>query len=116
MQLTHILVALMATVPFASALTRAKANEYKDSHCKTWNYGHNSFFLGDTTMADNTHSVYLTRGDNLQNARKNGPWLAFASKGVICEGEQLGELPDGCVNLDTHFKKRIRCLRPQFPK
>jgi hypothetical protein len=69
------------------------------------NYGHHSAFLGDVTMDDSSHSVYLA-GAN---------WVGFSDKtsnGGKCSGSALTVLQGECNNLDTaHPGKRIKCVR-----
>ncbi|KAK3392229.1 hypothetical protein B0T20DRAFT_51236 [Sordaria brevicollis] len=103
-----LLAFAVASASMVSA-TNPKANEYKDGNCKTYNYGHARSGLGVVTMDDTSHSVYITN---------SGPsWYAYSDKvgktdsGGACTGEKLGHLPNGCHNLDTKFKKRIRCVR-----
>lgn len=63
-------------------------------------------------MDDTSKSVYLTGG--VVNGG-NGEWFAFPNKdknGGKCQGSVLRLLPDGCVNLNSHFRRRrIRCVR-----
>ncbi|KAJ5506572.1 hypothetical protein N7453_005529 [Penicillium expansum] len=108
-------MALIAGASVQAALP--KANEYKSTD---WlfrstahhnlsggalNYGHHSSFLGDVTMDDSSHSVYLA-GTN---------WVGFSDKtsnGGSCSGSALTLLQGECNNLDTsHPGKRIKCVR-----
>ncbi|KAK5659684.1 hypothetical protein OQA88_893 [Cercophora sp. LCS_1] len=112
MQLANLL--LLAAAATASALTRPKANEYKDTACNDWNYGHNSFFLTDVTMDDTTNSVYLTNGQDLDG--ENMRWYAYDDKtgnGGSCTGNFLGPMAnEGCININEYIAgSRIRCLR-----
>ncbi|KAK4198332.1 hypothetical protein QBC40DRAFT_266875 [Triangularia verruculosa] len=110
--------ALLTAVTAASAATRPKANEYTDTNCQNWNYGHNSFELGDVTMDDTSNSVYITHGQRPDGVRR---WFfAYDGKtgnGGSCTGNRLttsssSVAPSGCVNLNTAYPgKRIRCLR-----
>ncbi|KAK3351706.1 hypothetical protein B0H65DRAFT_419744 [Neurospora tetraspora] len=111
------LLAIAAAAPFTSAaglLTRPKANEYKDTNCKDWNYGHNSFLLYDVTMDDTTNSVYLTNGYSVDGKSKG--WYGYSEKskdGGLCKGVNLGRMPEGCVNINEVAKLvgRVKCVQ-----
>ncbi|KAK3399066.1 hypothetical protein B0T20DRAFT_351444 [Sordaria brevicollis] len=111
------LLAFAAAAPLASAFTRPKANEYKDTNCKDWNYGHNSYFLNSVTMDDTTNSVYLTNG----NAAEGKPkvWYGYSEKekdGGSCKGLNLGRMPEGCVKINEVAKLvgRVKCVQSVY--
>ncbi|KAK3493975.1 hypothetical protein B0T13DRAFT_513239 [Neurospora crassa] len=104
------LLAIAASVPFTSALTRPKANEYKDTDC----YGHNYFLLYNVTMDDTTNSVYLADGYGLDS--KTRGWYGYSEKskdGDVCQGVNLGRMPEGCVNINEVAKPvgRVKCVQ-----
>nr|CAC28780.2 hypothetical protein [Neurospora crassa] len=114
MQFIATLLVIAASVPFTSALTRPKANEYKDTDCKNWNYGHNSFLFYDVTMDDTTNSVYLADGYGLDS--KTRGWCGYSEKskdGGVCQGVNLGRMPEGCVNINEVAKLvgRVKCVQ-----
>lgn len=65
-------------------------------------------------MDDTTNSVYLTGGWAL--GRKK--WVAYDTKtsnGGKCVGNELGDLPDGCVNINNVYSpRRVRCVRSVY--
>ncbi|KAK4182564.1 small secreted protein, partial [Podospora australis] len=100
----------LALLVVSASATLKKANEYKSGDCSgDLNFGHKSGNLGDVTMDDSTHSVYLAtqEGDDTWEG-----WSGKTKNGGGCTGEKLGLVPHlECLNLDTTTTQRIQCVR-----
>ncbi|KAF5719717.1 small secreted protein [Fusarium mundagurra] len=110
MKFAQVLIALMANTVIA---TNPKANEYTDSACSKFNYGHHSQDLTDVTMDDTTNSVYLNGGNGFWTGTQY-EWSGYSEKSNgQCSGQKLGSLPSrgDCVDLNFHFRQRIKCVR-----
>ncbi|EGO60430.1 hypothetical protein NEUTE1DRAFT_119607 [Neurospora tetrasperma FGSC 2508] len=105
------LLTIAASVPFTSALTQSQRVQ---GYRLDWNYGHNSFLLYDVTMDDTTNSVYLANGYGLDSKARG--WYGYSEKskdGGVCQGVNLGRMPEGCVNINEVAKLvgRVKCVQ-----
>ncbi|GAD94196.1 small secreted protein [Paecilomyces variotii No. 5] len=95
--------ALVASTTVQAAVP--KANEYKSTDCSgPINYGHHALELGDVTMDDTSHSVYLA----------GASWIGYSDKtgnGGSCTGTALGLMAQQCNDLDTVYPERVKCVR-----
>ena len=91
-------------------VSRKQENLLSRSSSGSLAYGHHNINLGDVTMDDNTHSVYLATETPWTI------WYAYSDKtgnGGHCTGALLGNFEGGggCHNLDSSLSSRIRCMR-----
>ncbi|KAI1482195.1 hypothetical protein F4774DRAFT_372082 [Daldinia eschscholtzii] len=102
-----ITVSLLASVCGASR--NFLALEFESSDCTGWVNHASIGFKSDywqIKMQNETNTIYTsTTNDGIYR------WYGFSGKAELgCDGEVLGRLPGGCLNLDQ-FGERVQCIR-----
>lgn len=65
-------------------------------------------------MDDTTNSVYLANGYGVDSKARG--WYGYSEKskdGGVCQGVNLGRMPEGCVNINEVAKLvgRVKCVQ-----